>query len=711
MNVLLKTLSGYQRRYLRQDLLSGLVIAAVSIPISMGYAQIAGLPAAYGLYGSVLPVLFFALFSTSPQFIFGVDAAPAAMVGSMVAGLGIPLGSEDAIAIVPLLAFYTGVWLLLFALLKAGKVLNFISAPVMGGFISGICCTIILMQVPKLMGHAAGTGELLELLEHIHTASQSIHWLSLTLGAAALTILLLSKRFLPKFPMAILIMAAGAAGSARFDLAGRGVPCLSPVVSGLPGLHLPDFTLLTPVKGLGMSLSVAIVIMAETLLAENSFALRNDYQLSDNREILSFSLANFAACLVGCCPVNGSVSRSSMNEQFGGHTQLVSLVAAVLMGALLLFCTGFIQYLPVPILTAIVISALFGAVEFDLAHRLFQANRKEFYIFMSAFAGVLVLGTIYGVVIGMLLSFADVILRSSQPRRDFLGVIPDHPGFYPLDQIGDAQPLPHVVLYRFSGSLFFANVALFQQDLEDTITADTKAVIVDASGIVSVDISAADRLVMLYRKLKARGIQFYLTEHISQVNDELRRFGAGELVAEGAVHRTMYAALLDTGIAQEQLLRFLPTGLRRTAPELLRYSQEIQWAYGKDAEEQMERLTGQLIDTLAHTNKEERAYALVRLLHSGRWQGVMDRDDVLAHLEEHLAELAKLLERPEGEVLSTLEQERTEIAAKLRQEYPEVSQQLAEHRQALAHYLRLRYPETSRHLEEVRERFQQELRE
>ena len=128
---------------------------------------------------------------------------------------------------------------------------------------------------------------------------------------------------------------------------------------------------------------------------------------------------------------------------------------------------------------------------------------------------------------------------------------------------------------------------------------------------------------------------------------------------------------------------------------------------GENAEAEMEHLTGQLIDTLAHTNKEERAYALVRLLHSGRWQGVMDRDDVLAHLEEHLAELAKLLERPEGEVFSTLEQERAEIAAKLRQEYPEVSQQLAEHRQALAHYLKERYPETSRHLEEVRERFQQ----
>lgn len=707
MKLLFQTLSGYQRRYLPQDLLSGIVIAAVSIPISMGYAQIAGLPAAYGLYGSVLPVLLFALFSTSPQFIFGVDAAPAAMVGSVVAGMGITLGTEDAAAMVPVLTFYTGIWLLLFAILKAGKALNYISAPVMGGFISGICCTIILMQIPKLMGHAAGTGELLELLAHILTAAQTVHWLSLALGVAALAILLLSKRFLPKFPMAIVIMVVGATASFGFDLAGQGVPCLSPVEAGLPALRLPDFTLLTPVKGLGMSLSVAIVILAETLLAENSFALRNDYQINDNREILSFSLSNFAACLVGCCPVNGSVSRSSMNEQFGGHTQLVSLVAAALMGVVLLLFTGFIQYLPVPILTAIVISALLGAVEFDLAHRLFQANRKECAIFWGAFAGVLVLGTIYGVIIGVVLSFADVVLRGSQPRRDFLGVISGHPGFYPLDRMGDAQPLEHAVLYRFSGSLFFANIALFQKDIEDAITPDTQAVIVDASGIVSVDVSAADRLVMLYRKLNARGIRFYLTEHIGQVNDELRRFGAGELVEQGAVHRTMYAALLDAGLANERLRRLLPMRAGRTVPELLRYNQEIEWAYGKDAEEQMEQLTAQLIDTLAHTNKEERAYALVRLLHSGRWQGVMDRDDMLAHLQEHLAELAKLLERSEGEVFSTLEREREEIAAKLRLEHPEISQQLAEHRKALAEYLHQRYPETSRHLEEARATFRE----
>ena len=164
MRYLFPTGKGYQRKWLGQDVLSGVVIAAVSIPISMGYAQIAGLPAVYGLYGSLLPVILFALLSTSPQFIFGVDAAPAAMIGGVLGGMGIAMGSAEAERVVPVLTFYVGVWLLLFALLRAGRVLRFVSTSVMGGFISGICCTIILMQLPKLMGgtrryrRAAGAG-------------------------------------------------------------------------------------------------------------------------------------------------------------------------------------------------------------------------------------------------------------------------------------------------------------------------------------------------------------------------------------------------------------------------------------------------------------------------------------------------------------------------------------------------------------------------
>ena len=170
-----QTLQHYEKKNLPKDICAGIIIMAVSIPISMGYAQIAGLPAVYGLYGSVFPILLFALFSTSPQFIFGVDAAPAALIGGALIDLHIESGSEAALKVVPVLTLFVAVWLLAFYLMKAGKLVNYISAPVMGGFITGICTTIILMQVPKLFGGTAGTGELLELAGHIGNTLGQIH--------------------------------------------------------------------------------------------------------------------------------------------------------------------------------------------------------------------------------------------------------------------------------------------------------------------------------------------------------------------------------------------------------------------------------------------------------------------------------------------------------------------------------------------------------
>ena len=200
---LAQTLRDYDKKNLPKDMFAGLIIMAVSIPISMGYAQIAGLPAVYGLYGSVFPILLFALFSTSPQFIFGVDAAPAALVGSALLGMGIESGSAEAMSVVPVLTFWVAVWLLVFSLLGAGKLVNYISAPVMGGFITGICTTIILMQAPKLLGGSAGTGELPELLLHLWESLPGLNVPSLLLGLLALCILLLSKKIMPKFPMAV----------------------------------------------------------------------------------------------------------------------------------------------------------------------------------------------------------------------------------------------------------------------------------------------------------------------------------------------------------------------------------------------------------------------------------------------------------------------------------------------------------------------------
>lgn len=194
------TMRGYEKKNIIKDVIAGIIIMAVSIPISMGYAQIAGLPAVCGLYGSVFPIIAFALLSTSPQFVFGVDAAPAALVGSALISFGIESGSKEALTAVPLITFFVALWLFVFYLMKAGKLVNYISAPVMGGFITGICTTIILMQVPKLLGGTSGTGELPELLSHLAETIGSINIPSLILGVSALIILTVSKKVMPKFP-------------------------------------------------------------------------------------------------------------------------------------------------------------------------------------------------------------------------------------------------------------------------------------------------------------------------------------------------------------------------------------------------------------------------------------------------------------------------------------------------------------------------------
>lgn len=205
-------IKGLNRRSLPVDIITGIIIALVSIPISMGYAQVAGLPPVYGLYGSIFPILIFGLFSSSPQFIFGVDAAPAALVGAFLVSSGIESGSERAVEVVPAVTFFVGMWLLLFFVLKAGKLVAYISTPVMGGFISGISTTIILMQIPKIFGGSSSSGELIELAEHIvHTCRTQLNPMSLLLGAVSLAVQLVSKKLVPKLPMSVFVMAGGSA--------------------------------------------------------------------------------------------------------------------------------------------------------------------------------------------------------------------------------------------------------------------------------------------------------------------------------------------------------------------------------------------------------------------------------------------------------------------------------------------------------------------
>lgn len=697
---LLHTLKNYDRKNLIKDIIAGIIIMAVSIPISMGYAQIAGLPAVYGIYGSVFPILAFALFSTSPQFIFGVDAAPAALVGSALLSLNIELGSDEAIAAVPVMTFFVAVWLLAFYFMKAGKLVNYISAPVMGGFITGICTTIILMQIPKIMGGTSGTGEFFELAEHTFETGKHINIPSVIMGVIALVILLVSKKLIPKFPMAVVLMFAGTIITLNMPIRDWGINTLSAVEPGLPKWSIPDFSIISIQQTITISLSVAVVIMAETLLAENSFAQKNNYRINDNQEILAFSVGNFMAAFTGCCPINGSVSRTAMGEQYQAKTQLTGIVAGLSMIVLLICGTGFIGYLPIPILTAIVISALLGATEFDLAARLWKLSRTEFLIFVGAFLGVLLLGTINGVLIGIILSFTEMIIRTSKPSRCFLGIQPGHRHFRDLKEGNQIHAIEGVIIYRFSSNLFFANIGVLQRDIEDSIKPDTKAVILDASGIGSIDITAADRLAMLYKSLKKKGIRFYMTEHIAKVNEQIRTLGLGYMIEEGRVRRTIHIALKDMGIARPYPLEGGIENEERSASRKRADNkvQEFVWAFGAESEEQIEKQIVLQIQQLKKTGDME------KLFH-GSWSHMdaFDEDEWLEHLEEHLKEIVNISGKDEKSIATRFEEHRKEIHERIKNEHPEMAERFKERRHILDAHLRQRHPEVFNLIEHLRE--------
>ena len=697
---LLHTLKNYERKNLAKDIIAGIIIMAVSIPISMGFAQISGLPAVYGLYGSVFPILAFAIFSTSPQFIFGVDAAPAALIGSALLSLNIELGSDKAIAAVPVMTFFVAVWLLAFYFMKAGKLVNYISAPVMGGFITGICTTIILMQIPKIMGGTSGTGEFFELAEHIFETGKHINIPSVIMGVIALVILLVSKKLIPKFPMAVVLMFAGTIITLNMPIRDWEINTLSAVEPGLPKWSIPDFSIISIQQTITISLSVAVVIMAETLLAENSFAQKNNYRINDNQEILAFSVGNFMAAFTGCCPINGSVSRTAMGEQYKSKNQLTGIVAGLSMIVLLICGTGFIGYLPIPILTAIVISALLGATEFDLAARLWKLSRTEFLIFVGAFLGVLLLGTINGVLIGIILSFTEMIIRTSKPSSSFLGIQPGHRHFRDLKEGNQIHAIEGVIIYRFSSNLFFANVGVLQRDIEDSIKPDTKAVILDASGIGSIDITAADRLAMLYKSLKEKGIRFYITEHIAKVNEQLRTLGLGYMIEEGRVRRTIHIALKDMGIGRPYPLEGGIENEERSASRKRADNkvQEFVWAFGAESEEQIEKQIVLQIQQLKKTGDME------KLFH-GSWSHMdaFDEDEWLEHLEEHLKEIVNISGKDEKSIATRFEEHRKEIHERIKNEHPEMAERFKERRHILDEHLRQRHPEVFNLIEHLRE--------
>ena len=417
-------------------------------------------------------------------------------------------------------------------------------------------------------------------------------------------------------------------------------------------------------------------------------------------------MGNLLASLTGCCPINGSVSRTAMGEQYQGKTQLMGIVAGISMMALLLCGTGFIGYLPVPVLTAIVISALAGATEFELAARLWKVSRTECLIFAGAFMGVLFLGTINGVLIGIILSFSEMIIRTSKPARCFLGIQPGHRHFRDIEEGRQIHEVKGIVIYRFSSNLFFANVSVLQKDIENSLKADTKAVIIDASGVGSIDITAADRLVILQKSLEEKGIRFYITEHIADLNEQMRKLGIGYLVEAGCARRTIHIALKDMGINRPYPLEGGVdneeiSGSRKRADNRV---QEFVWAFGKHTEEEIEK---QIVNQIKQLKKDVGEIDVEKLMH-GAWTHMeeLDQDEWLEHLEEHLKEIVNISGKDEKTLAIKLEEHRKEVYEHISEHHPELAKRFKERRHILDEHLKERRPEVYELVVRMRDKVQ-----
>ena len=437
---------------------------------------------------------------------------------------------------------------------------------------------------------------------------------------------------------------------------------------------------------------IAAVIMSETLLSENNFALKNGYKINENKEILACAAGNLASACVGCCPVNGSISRTS-------------ITAGAVMAVVLVCATGFIGYLPVPVLTAIVISALMNVVELHLAIRLFKVSRNEFYIFVAACISVLFLGTIYGVVIGLLLSFIAVVLRATNPPRAFYGMIPGKEAYYDLKRNRNAYPIKNTIIYRFSENLFFANIKIFQSDIESSIKEDTKVVIVDAGAINSIDITAADRLEMIAKNFDKQGIHFYVTEHSENVNEQMRSLGIGHLIEEGKVRRTIPSPcpleISEKVHAVHEAM--IPAEEENTL-------EEFAWAFGDDAVEEIEKKVHQVMEQLHKLPDLERLAELGIEEKLKNWHslGAIDEDEILRRMELHLDELPENLRGDRKVILQLIEKRRRKIEQQLLIHHPEIVEHLKKSRERLEKRLEKQNPEAARKLhkweEEIREK-------
>ena len=552
----IRLVSGYRRPWLRLDLVAGLTLTALLVPQGMAYAALAGLPPVIGLYATMIPLIAYALFGPSRIMVLGPDSALTLVVAATI----IPLAGtnlNDRVALGGMLALLVGAYSLLAGLARLGFLADLISKPVRLGYLAGIAATVIVGQVPKLLGYSVGSENFVHELQGLVSGLGETRPTALALGAGTAAVILVTRRLLPRFPGVLLAVVGVTALVALLDLSGD-VATVGNIPAGLPGLGFPSVPLPHLAKLAAAAVGITLVAMADTTVLSRSQALRHGEQVDANRELIALGLANAAAGLFHGFPVSGSASRTPVAEAAGARTQVTGLVAAGALAVVLAVATGLVRDLPVTALAAVLIIAVLRLVDVGELRRLARVNRADFGLTVACFVGVAVFGVLYGIAIAVGLSVAAFFWRAWHPHEATLGRVDGLKGYHDIERHPEGRQVPGLVLIRFDAPLFFANADVFRRQAllaVDSAQPAARRLVVAAEPITDVDSTAADMLVELDGELARRGVELAFAELKDPMRDKLRRYGLLERIGRQRFYPTIgvavHAFVEDTGVAWE----------------------------------------------------------------------------------------------------------------------------------------------------------------
>jgi high affinity sulfate transporter 1 len=563
---ILAWLPAYDRKDTRFDLIAGATLWGLLVPESIAYAGLAGLPPEAGLYTLLATLAAYVVFGTSRHLVVAATSASAVLLATAVASVG-PVNGEAYAANASAVVLFCAGLLLLAGVLRLGFIAQFLSRPVMEGFVFGLAIFVTIKQLPKLFGIAKGEGNSLQQLAHLLTHLDETSAVTLAVGVAALVLLVAAERYAPRLPGGLLALALGIGISSALKLAEHGVAIVGPVPSGLPSVGVPDIASQDVATLMAAAAGMALVIFSESLGAAQAFATKYGYEIDPNQELVALGAANAGSGVVGGLAGGGSLSQSAVNEGAGARSEVSPLFASVLILVTLLFLTPLFKTLPEAVLAALIIHAVSRLWKFKQFRLYYREQPIECWLGIATLAGVTLIDVLPGLLIGVVAMLLLVIYNASRPHLGVLGAVPGVPDAYgDVERHPDYHRVPDLLIVRVEAALFYANANLVRDHIKKLVGASDplpRAVVLELTANAGLDITSAEMLEQLIKTLHSAGIDVALADLRQPVVDVARRTGLLETLGEDRLFLTLADAVRTMGstLARETLT----TGLAHEA--------------------------------------------------------------------------------------------------------------------------------------------------